>query len=274
MQSLPEQGQYLELNGRQIYNITYGCEAPQARVLLCGPFPSDRLHSLVSWVRWARFLARNGVMSIRFDYSGTGESTGRFSETTFDHWYEDTFAMGVWMNSNTPACPLVLHGLGMGGLFAQKAFTAGLGNGLLLWSPANSARDVLNQALILRLSIDMIFLKPDQRKTAKEYTAELEAGSMVEMDGYACSSAMWRSSQRYSLHPQYAKPGDGEAWEKERRWRHVRLDRSKAPLITSASQLRAMNPRANVPKSPLNPDFSVWFTENLEWITALGVPIG
>lgn len=261
-----ETARYLECGGERIYSVRYGCEAPIAQVLLCGPFAPDRLYSLAAWAKWARFLTKSGLAAARFDYRGTGESTGRFSEIDFGTWLRDIEAMSDLVVAESGGLPLVLHGLGLGALLAQKAFSAGRGDGLLMWSPPAQALDILNQGLMMRLSTDMLLLRQTQRKSAKDYVQEMKSGETVQIDGYAWSGALWSSGEQFSLDRAFAVPGEGED-ENGRPWRHVMLNDRLSPLVKSQSTLRAMNPRAAVvPAAPLNRDFSDFFGPQALWI--------
>lgn len=260
-----ETGRYLDVGGERVYTIVFGCERPLAKVLLCGPFPADRLYSLAAWVKWARFLARNRFLTIRFDYRGTGESTGAFTETNFHHWREDVRQMAAWAAAEYGQLPLVLHGKEMGALLAQKVFTSGAGDSLLMWSPAASARELLRQGLTMRLSMDLMLLKPGERRTAESYLSDLAAGRPVEVDGYSWSGGLWQSSADLALDGTFARPGEGK--HQERPWNHMLLGHELAPLVKSPRLLRVMNPRAAVvPDSQLNPDFSSFFRSNLNWL--------
>lgn len=262
-----ETARYLELGGERVYTVSYGCEAPAAWVLLCGPFPSDRLYSLAAWAKWGRFLACHDLAAVRFDYGGTGESTGRFSEMDFGRWLKDVEAMSDWVSTQAGGRPLVLHGLGMGALLAQKAFSAGRGDALLMWSPPLQALDILKQGLMIRLSMDMLLYRLADRKSAKDYIEELRSGGTVQIDGYAWSSALWSTGEQLSLDPAFAGPGEGREAASGRPWRYVVLDDGMSPLVKSQSMLRAMNPRAAmVPSAPLNRDFSGFFEPNASWI--------
>lgn len=262
-----ETGRYLDLDGERIYALTFRSEAPAAWVLLCGPFPSDRLFSLAAWVKWARFLASRDLAAVRFDYSGTGESTGRFADQDFDKWLRDVEWMSAWVASQAGGRPVLLHGLGLGGLLAQKAFAAGRGDGLLMWSPPQQGLDVLKQGLMIRLSMDMLLYRMSDRKSAKDYIQELRSGGTVQIDGYTWSSALWTTGESLTLDKAYACPGEGVEDGSGRPWRHVVLDDSMSPLVKSQSMLRAMNPRAAVvPSAPLNRDFTGFFEPNAAWI--------
>jgi len=262
-----EKGRYLDLGGERVYTLSFGVEAPIAWVLLCGPFPTDRLYSLAAWVKWARFLASRDVAAVRFDYGGTGESTGRFPDMDFDRWRRDIDGMCDWLAGQTNGRPLFLHGLGMGGLLAEKAFAAGRGDGLLMWSPALNGLEILKQGLMIRLSMDMLLCRAADRKSANDYIQDLKSGRPVQIDGYSWSGALWTSGERLSLDQPYASPGEGVEKETGRPWRHAVLDDRMSPLVKSQSMLRAMNPRAAlVPSAPLNRDFRGFFEPHAAWI--------
>lgn len=262
-----ETARYLELDGERIYAISYCCEVPAAWVLLCGPFPSDRLFSLAAWAKWARYLVRNNIAAVRFDYSGTGESTGSFSEMDFGRWLRDVEGMCDWVSAHSGDLPLILHGLGMGALLAQKAFAAGRGDGLLMWSPPLHALEILKQGLRVRLSMDMVLYRVADRKSAKDYIQELKSGRSVQIDGYTWSSALWSTGEHLAMDQSYTAPGEGMDEKSGRPWQHVVLDDRMSPLVKSQSMLRAMNPRTTVvPSAPLNRDFSDFFERNASWI--------
>jgi hypothetical protein len=63
-----EQAGYLEFRGDHLYSVLHGVPNPVARVLLVGPFASERYFSYLPWVRWARYLADRRIEALRFDY--------------------------------------------------------------------------------------------------------------------------------------------------------------------------------------------------------------
>ena len=56
----------------------------------------------------------------------------------------------AFLRSHTPRLPLVLHGLGFGGLLAAKHFSQQIGDALLMWSPPKSGREYSLRAALMR----------------------------------------------------------------------------------------------------------------------------
>ncbi|MFL5224128.1 MAG: alpha/beta hydrolase [Microvirga sp.] len=84
-------------------------------VVWLGGFRSDmrstKAEALDAWAD------ANGRAFVRFDYSGHGESTGAFEESTISRWLEDTLAvLGAFA-----AAPAILVGSSMGGWLALLA---------------------------------------------------------------------------------------------------------------------------------------------------------
>lgn len=59
-------------------------------------------------------LASRGIATLRFDFTGLGESAGDFSETTFSTNLDDLVAAADWLRSNL-AAPSILVGHSLGG---------------------------------------------------------------------------------------------------------------------------------------------------------------
>ena len=194
-----EVADFLTVGDLQLYYVVHRAKiAPKARVILVSPFATERSRRFISWVRWARYLANHGFEVLRFDNRGTGESTGDFSKLGFREWHEDLKIFCGMFQDKTPRLPLVLHGLGMGALFASRCLAEGTGDILLMWSPPKDGRDMLYQQLRLRLAHDFA-LPPTERRTRDQYIKELEAGNFVEVEGYDWSLKLWREAGDYVL---------------------------------------------------------------------------
>ena len=96
--------------GREIAYDRTGGAGPG--ILFLGGFRSDRQGTKAVWLEdWAR---AEGRAFLRFDYSGHGESSGRFEDGTIGQWAEDAAAVLDHLTEG----PQVLVGSSMGGWIA------------------------------------------------------------------------------------------------------------------------------------------------------------
>ena len=229
---------------------------PVARVLLVGPFASERHSSYIPWVYWARYLAAKGIEVLRYDYRGIGESDGVFEEMSFADWSQDVHLLAKWLKDQSPDLPLVLHGLGMGALLASQAFHSGLGEVLLLWSPPASANQALRSALVRWINVEQLFKYGDERKPPSAFIQDLERGSPVEVEGYQWSGKLWQDSFHYDLPAALREESTARA-EYKRPVRIVKLGKDASPLVKAGT---VADDRAK--------DFTWLFSDNWEWIAA------
>ncbi len=259
-----EQAGYFEVSGAHLYTVLHSVPNPLARVLLVGPFASERHYSYIPWVRWARYLAARGIECLRYDYRGVGESTGVFDEMSFDNWIEDVELLAGWLKSRPGNVPLVLHGLELGAVLAGRTFDSGLGDVLLLWAPPASANQSLRSTLLRRISIENAFKYGDERKPASHYLEQLEKGQSLDVEGYQWTSRLWQNSLRFDM-PAGMEDEISAAAAHARPVRIVKLDTHAVPLIKGSS----------VGYEGIDKDFSGLFADNLEWITkTVAIPGG
>jgi len=256
-QQLSERAGYFPVSGAHLYTVLHEVENPVARVLLVGPFASERHNSFLPWVRWARYLAEVDIEVLRYDYRGIGESTGVFEQMTYADWRQDVRLLSAWLEARAQRVPLVLHGLGLGAVLAGNAFDQGIGQGLLLWSPPANANQALRATLMRWVGLEQIFKFGDDRKTASDYIRELELGSSLEVDGYRWSVELWRESSSFTL-PAALATEESAASAYERPVKIVRLTRDAAPLVKGGL----------VGYDDLK-DFSWLYAPNREWIGAI-----
>lgn len=254
---------YQKVNGENIFSVEHKARHPQAQALLMGVHAIDRPIAYTVWRNWARYLADNGVNALRFDYRCIGESTGCFEKTGLSDWEEDAAELARRLQEQSPELPLFLIGLRFGGLLATRLFARGVGSALLAWSPNVSGRDVLNEALMLRIANDYVVHKIDSRKKPESYVDNLNNGGSVLIDGYLITSKFWIDSANY-----ISALAALEANASSRSFKVVRLGKKHSPLISGIGQWQALNPRARMGHVPLNPDFGEFFRENLSWIEA------
>lgn len=255
-QQLSERAGYFPVSGAHLYTVLHEVENPVARVLLVGPFASERHNSFLPWVRWARYLAEVDIEVLRYDYRGIGESTGVFEQMTYADWRQDVRLLSAWLEARAQRVPLVLHGLGLGAVLAGNAFDQGIGQGLLLWSPPANANQALRATLMRWVGLEQIFKFGDDRKSASEYIRELESGSSLEVDGYRWPVSLWRDSFRFTLPAALASEQAAQVYK--RPVKIVTLTRDAAPLgkggLVGYDDLK---------------DFSWLYAPNQEWVAAV-----
>ena len=157
----------------------------------------ERSCSYPSWVRWARTLASNGFLVFRFDYAGVGESTGSFAEQTFDTWADDLAAVVRFAREQHPDGRLFINGLRLGALLGQAV--AGC-DGLLAWDPPVNGRAMLADMLRRKLASDYVE-RVGGRESHEAYIRKLESGTLLEVEGYPWSRALWSSADRHGFAP-------------------------------------------------------------------------
>jgi pimeloyl-ACP methyl ester carboxylesterase len=251
-----ERAGYFQVSGAHLYTVLHEVTNPVARVLLVGPFASERHNSYLPWVRWARHLAAGNIEVLRYDYRGIGESTGDFEKMTFADWAEDVRLLAACLQQRAPHAPLLLHGLGLGAILAGRAFDAGTGDGLLLWSPPANANQALRATLLRWVGLEQIFKFGDDRKSASDYIRELEQGSALDVDGYRWSPELWRDSFHFAM-PAALNSEAEAAQAYERPVKMIKLTRDAAPLAKGGL----------VGYDDLK-DFTWLFEPNREWIAS------
>ncbi len=251
-----ERAGYFKVPGAHLYTVLHEVPDPAARVLLVGPFASERHNSYLPWVRWARYLAERRIEVLRYDYRGVGESTGSFEQMTFEDWTEDVRLLFGWLKSRTPDLPILIHGLELGALLAARVFESGPGDGLLLWSPPLQANAVLRSTLLRWVGLEQLFKTPEERVPASHHIRKLEAGESVEVEGFAWPAELWRKSFDFAL-PSAFSDEESAKVAYGRPVKIVTLAKQAAPLVKGG----------NVGYDEAK-DFSWLFAPNFEWIAA------
>lgn len=230
---------YFDLPTGQIYHVIHhAANRPRAVVLLCGPAATERERSYSTFVKWAHFLATQGYDTLRFDYRGIGESTGRFEDMTMSDWKQDAVFCAARLAEISPGVPLILHGARAGALIAANLFAIGVGDALLLWAPPASGHALLWATLRRNLATQMILNPKSPRQTREQLVASLEAGDLINVDGYFWSRNLWRDAQLHTL----ALPPETEP----RPWHVVRINN----LATSSAKQLAQGREEQVKTNP------------------------
>lgn len=109
--------------------------------VLCSPLGREETNATPALQMLGDALAAGGVGALRFDYAGTGDSTGRSEDPDrLDAWLSSVGAAVDLARELTPG-PVILIGMRMGALLAAEAMARGLrADGFVGWDPCLSGR--------------------------------------------------------------------------------------------------------------------------------------
>jgi len=171
---------YLELaDGRRLATRVREGGGPVTLLFLPG-YASDMEGSkALALDAWA---AERGLGLVRFDYSGTGASSGRFEDATLEGWFEDVLAVVDRLTDG----PLIAVGSSMGGWLAL----------LLALHRPERVRGLLGVAAAPDFT-DWSYDAADRRTLAE--TGRLERPNPFGGDAELTTRAFWESGQRLLL---------------------------------------------------------------------------
>ena len=260
-----EKADYVEIGGDQVYYVHHRARNAMAQMLLPGHFVTERPFAYALWVRWARYLAERGISALRFDYRGCGESTGEFRRFSLSSWLEDCRVLNGFLEAQAEGVPMLLGGIGLGGLLASRLFQEGLGAGMLLWSPSASGAGALRDTLLRRLAFDMTNSPTGRSKSWSDYESSLQHGESIEAAGYILTPTLWQEAAGMKLMlPEGGR--DSGVDSRGRAWKITKLGQAQVPLVPGGGLWQALNPGLRMRLAPLNPDLREFFEDNVQWI--------
>lgn len=146
----------------------------------------------------AKSFAALGYGTLVFDYYGTGDSEGEFSQASWEIWQHDLVQAIEWCRAHVSQ-QVVLWGLRFGALLAASvASQADLSiKQLLLWQPVSSGEQYMTQFLRLRLASGM--MSGADKETVQALKNRLEEGEEVEVAGYSLCRELCRAISEQTL---------------------------------------------------------------------------
>lgn len=94
---------------------------PRAMLVCAEGLSGDRAGPASLLAEWTAFLASHGVASLRFDFRGSGDSSGDFHEATFSGMASDFRAVAAWGRRELGPLPTIAAGFSLGGVTATNA---------------------------------------------------------------------------------------------------------------------------------------------------------
>ncbi|MBV1882888.1 MAG: alpha/beta hydrolase [Pseudomonadales bacterium] len=129
-------------SAQPLYGVHHPHKAQQMRqesVLLCPPFGQEYMRSHRAYRQLAMLLAMQGYSVMRFDYRGTGDSSGEIENATVEGWLEDIDVAVEELKETACVDKVNVVGLRLGALLAAAASTGKSQiHKLVLWDPVIS----------------------------------------------------------------------------------------------------------------------------------------
>jgi len=137
----------------RLFGFFHQAAAParDCAVILCNPFGYDAVLSHCSYRHLAERLAAGGIATLRFDYYGTGDSSGGDDASNrLDAWLRSIENACEEVRLRSGATAIALFGLRLGGLLATVAAQRAPVHDLILLGPPVSGRVYLRELRALR----------------------------------------------------------------------------------------------------------------------------
>ncbi len=132
---------FLAFQDQKIFTVLHPAASLEEGFVFCYPAPQDMLRAHPSQVSLAKKLQSLGFPVLRFDYSGTGDSSG--SIQTISRWKDETLAVVQDFKRRTGVEKISLLGTRLGGSIAILASQEQGFKRLLLWDPIADGSDLL-----------------------------------------------------------------------------------------------------------------------------------
>jgi alpha-beta hydrolase superfamily lysophospholipase len=168
---------YFETGGRSLLGTSH--LAPRLRtnsaaVLLCNPFGEEAMRVHRSYRVLAGKLQEAGYPTMRFDYSGTGDSSGEAIESTVEHWLDDIEAAANEIQRRSGSPRIVLLGLRFGAtlaaLCAQRQHLPVAH--LILWDPVVEGGGYLKELSLMHCTYMREELGQGRWKESAQHSAQ------------------------------------------------------------------------------------------------------
>ncbi|HOG49329.1 MAG TPA: hypothetical protein PKY10_01925 [Lentisphaeria bacterium] len=179
-----EQHGYLHLAGRSLHVglCQPDHDHPDAVLVVCEPFGEEKRCAFRMFVRLAWQLADLSIATLRFDLSGTGDSSGDHAEATWQQWQEETIAALQAAPGLTGARQAVILGARAGALLAAPAAASSKAP-VILAEPILTGEDMVTDLERRQKIKDMMTgaASPDTEPPAED-AAERDFGGFVVSD--------------------------------------------------------------------------------------------
>jgi len=197
MPSCAEVHSFVAVEGRRLYVAEHRPEgAIRSAALFCLPIHEEEKSVYRPMVDAARLAAERGCMSLRFHYTGTGDSSGSPLDMTVDTLVRDTLDAAQILRQRSGVEPVTLVGVRLGAAIALLAAERiGACAGVLLVEPVPSGRLYLSRARTRKRVRRMVTAAEGGEGVADSLGApdQPPAGGVFDFDGHPIAPGLENS---------------------------------------------------------------------------------
>lgn len=199
---------YLPIGGQSLFAFLHMPDAPTARAFVfCHAMAEEKLWTHRVLANFARQLAAGGAAVLRFDFRGSGDSDGDFSEASVASGLEDLRIAIDELKRRTGVATVDLLGLRFGATMAALAAESWDDVGrLVLWAPIVDCGRYMQELLRSNLAVQTAMYR-EVRHDRAELIEFLKRGETVNVDGYELSLPMYEQVVALKLGEQKRHPG-------------------------------------------------------------------
>lgn len=219
--------------GQQIVGMLHlpVAERPVPAVVLLHGFTGTKVEAHRSFVKLSRALAESGMAVLRFDFRGSGDSEGDFSQMTVDRECVDAHSALEYVRSRAEVDQdqIGLLGMSLGGLVA--ALTSGNDTQIksrVLWCPVGDPSAAAERKMdpsVIQQFEDMGFCDMGGWQVGKEFLMKLHCARPLEQVA-RCHSPMLLIQ---GTDDQTVPPSDSEMYEKALKKADICVERMLIP---------------------------------------------
>lgn len=195
--------------GMRLFGISYQPQVPVGiGIVFLHPLGPERNTCDTVPVNIARSLATRGIVCLRFDYTGTGDSEGEFKDVNKSALFSDIKSAIIAIKALEGVNSVGLFGLRFGGmlasLYAEQVDSQV--DHLILCSPVVDFSDYINKALMMSITSQSVMfgkVVADRamilRNLAEDKKTTHEGFNLCNIDGFPLTRQLWKSFVEFNL---------------------------------------------------------------------------
>lgn len=172
----------------------------QAGFVLCSPFDPEKFKTYRILFNFCRYLATNGFSVLRFDYMGTGDSSGDFEQSDAESRIANTIDAIHLLKAKRKLTKVGLIGCRTGAAWALLAAEKIPGeiSKIILWDPVFNLKEYFYNQLRGNLS-EQLVLYGKVIENRDKLVEKISKGEIVNVAGYGFSRKFYFSMTEIDL---------------------------------------------------------------------------